>query len=103
MRYPDEVFPSRNCTFGFCEEVENYPTNKIERIISQSIDFQKYFSNQPPVINIFTRFGDDGENLCPTRSHTIFPKIAKNTHGVEQLLVNVGEFKQGVNFESCLK
>lgn len=97
--------PPKNCSYGLCDEVDDYPEQKILRIIENSKDLKQFFtnvvSNEPGFI--LNRFGDDESALCPTMVHTQFPRSASNTENEERILVNVGEFKQGIVFETCVK
>lgn len=97
--------PSKNCTFGLCDEVADYPEDRILRIIENSRDLKQYFtnlaSNAPDFI--LNRFGDDENTLCSTMVHTQFPRSAPNTDNEEKILVNVGDFKQGIVYETCAK
>ncbi|CAG9857376.1 unnamed protein product [Phyllotreta striolata] len=107
--FPGDIFPippkpkyeSSNCTYGFCEEVTNYPSDKIKRIMEQSKEFRNYLVNQVPQFDIVSRFGDNEENLCSTITQSVFPKSAKNTRGETKLLVNVENYQQGVFIDVC--
>nr|WMZ41598.1 spaetzle-1 protein [Altica viridicyanea] len=103
MIYPDQLsstkIRSRNCTFGICETVLDYPTEKIQKLIDRSVNIKKYFENQVPIV--FDSRLSEGENLCAIKSYTVFPKSATNIKGTEQLVVNVDDYQQGVNFETC--
>nr|XP_023017489.1 uncharacterized protein LOC111506597 isoform X1 [Leptinotarsa decemlineata] len=92
---------SRNCTFGLCEVVDDYPEEQVNRLVSRSKELKQYFKHIE-ITHFDNRFGD-GDQLCSTISHTVFPKSATNTKNVEMFLVNVGEFKQGVVFETCAR
>ncbi|CAG9818069.1 unnamed protein product [Phaedon cochleariae] len=95
---------SKNCPYGLCEEVENYPEGKIKNFISRSEVLKQYFDQMAiPSISFSNRFGEDGDPLCPTRTYTKFPKSATNTQNIAKILVNVDEYKQGVVYETCVK
>ncbi|KAG5875966.1 hypothetical protein JTB14_009828 [Gonioctena quinquepunctata] len=108
MIYPDDVqltpkIISRNCTFGLCDEVENYPVDKIRRLISRSPELRQYFQQTEIPTRFNNRFGEDGDALCSTITHTKFPKSARNVQDVEMFLVNLGDYKQGIVYETCSK
>ncbi|KAJ8937536.1 hypothetical protein NQ318_022960 [Aromia moschata] len=101
---------SKRCYDGLCDEVEGYPTDKIHRILNHSKELRKFFSTKiteiivttPP--NVDSRFGADSsmaEPLCKTMVHTRFPKSAVNMNNIEQLLINVDNYQQGIQYETC--
>lgn len=97
----DNQIKSSNCSFGLCDEVDDYPVEKVHNILKR-YELKNYFSIEKEV-NIINRFGEDTENLCATITHTRFPKTAKNMQDKEQVIVNVDQYKQGVVFETCKK
>lgn len=95
----------RNCSFGLCEEVENYPEERILNIINRSNELKQYFSKLALDASdfVFNRFGEDEDTMCSTMVHTQFPRSAPNTNNEERILVNVGDYKQGIVFETCAR
>ncbi|XP_018564206.1 protein spaetzle-like [Anoplophora glabripennis] len=89
---------SRSCFYGLCDEVDDYPVEKIQRILNNS-ELKKFFST----VKFENRFAEteEGDNLCATVTHTRFPKTAKNIQDKEQVIVNVDQYKQGIEFETC--
>ncbi|VEN55743.1 unnamed protein product [Callosobruchus maculatus] len=90
------------CQHRICEDVDNYPAEKIVEVISRSRELVGFFKNQPKPFEIDNRFGDDDDDTpCPTMKTKKFPKRALSTRNVEQLIVNVNDFQQGVDLEIC--
>ncbi|KAJ8985635.1 hypothetical protein NQ317_015131 [Molorchus minor] len=109
-RHANTSYHSKSCYDGLCDDVDNYPAEKIKRIIAGSKELKRYFSTQftdvvpttvPP--NVVNRFGGDAsvESLCPTMSQTRFPRTAVNMNNQEQLLINIENYKQGIIYEKC--
>ncbi|CAH1992790.1 unnamed protein product [Acanthoscelides obtectus] len=112
MRFPSsEEHPTKfikkkerqPCLHGICEDVDDYPSAKIVEVVSRSKELVNFFKSQPKPFEFGTRFGEDSDDdtPCPTMKTKKFPKRALSTRNVEQLIVNVNDFQQGVDLEIC--
>ncbi|CAH1992788.1 unnamed protein product [Acanthoscelides obtectus] len=91
----------KDCGYGVCQEVNDYPEEKIANLVEKSDLLKKYFASQIKV-DISGRSGTPGKTLCPTMTQTYFYKKLNNTRDTEMYIVNHGDYQQGVVLETCV-
>lgn len=97
-----------------CNSTVDYPEELIKKAVEKHSEFLDYFgtviepskNTEPPrnVPSIVNRFGGEEEeerNMCNTRRHIIYPRVAKDLYDNTKYIVNTGSFVQGISFDSC--
>lgn len=106
----NNVRKRESCDFGLCEGVDNYPQEKILRLLRNASHLRNYFKKtESPTTAFSPSFAnrnkdvpeDQSETLCSSTKITTFPKSARNTRNVEMTVVNVDGHTQGVVYEKC--
>ncbi|CAH1992782.1 unnamed protein product [Acanthoscelides obtectus] len=91
----------KDCDYGVCQEVNDYPEEKIAKLVEKSDVLKKYLANQKKV-DISGRSGTPGKILCSTMTQTYFYRKLNNTRDKEMYIVNLGDYQQGVVLETCV-
>lgn len=93
-----------SCIMNLCDEVDNYPTEYITRVMKDH-KYDNLFNDDDIVpFDISQRNQFDGEEtLCSTMQHVYKPKKAMNTNKTERIIVNIEGRKQTLVFETCVE
>uniref|UniRef100_A0A0A9XN41 Protein spaetzle n=1 Tax=Lygus hesperus TaxID=30085 RepID=A0A0A9XN41_LYGHE len=89
----------------FCDDDDNYPSHYLRKIPRQYFDpYNNFFLNDTLVPEgLSTRIdGFDEQPLCLSKEELFFPKKAVATDKDTKLIVNTGNYLQGVRVELCL-
>ncbi|RZB38876.1 uncharacterized protein BDFB_002823 [Asbolus verrucosus] len=89
------------CDQHFCEQTDNYPEDTFRDILKVS-KFSKYFSNNFETEIIKRTEEKDGNLICPTRKHIIYPRVAFNLRNEPKFIYNFGDSRQAVPIEVCM-
>ncbi|XP_021200655.3 uncharacterized protein LOC110383982 isoform X1 [Helicoverpa armigera] len=91
---------------GICDDVPNYPTEEVEKIIAETPELTKETDNLdlPDVPDIAQRVGpmEDNIELCNIQEKVVYPKAAVDASGNWHVVLNKEEDPiQGFRVEIC--
>ncbi|CAD0197281.1 unnamed protein product [Chrysodeixis includens] len=101
------VIPQRCRKIGICDDVGNYPTEEVNRVISQLTDLESFQNDKldlPEVPEITQRLGPQEENieLCNFNKTVVYPKTAEDSNGKWHVVINNDNNPlQGFKVEIC--
>lgn len=93
-----------NRTDVYCNVVDNYPAAHLEKLIeADSKRFTELFGEDLLLVDFASKFDRPGEeSLCRHVEQLIFPQEAINHEDQWKVIVNFGNYKQGIRIERCL-
>uniref|UniRef100_A0A2A4J5Q9 Spaetzle domain-containing protein n=1 Tax=Heliothis virescens TaxID=7102 RepID=A0A2A4J5Q9_HELVI len=100
------IIPDHCKKIGICEDVQNYPTELVNKVIAESPDLKKETDklDLPDVPDIAQRVGPMEENieLCNIQEKVVYPKAAVDAAGEWHVVLNKPEEPiQGFRVETC--
>lgn len=102
-----KFIPKSSCGEAVCNNTVTYPDNLIQKLVRKR-KYLKLFSKVAliePAANqmLPTLRGPEPNNLCRTKTITIFPKVAFDVASNQwRYIVNIKDFEQTLVYETCV-